>query len=198
MVLVTIYFFLFQWKCCSCNPSGLPLWAISWSMGDSLLIIIGGGGGGAAGAADTRTDGGEWSGALLGGEFLLIFSLCEDNSLGGEYCLFCLLGAWLPSLRVDEQSVLELSVNSFHIWILIWWGCWQTIYPKSMELTIVVMILKYYLFYFLCFFGAWHNPFANSFDNLIGCFSCLNYVQNSSNYHFYCFHCLLIGKVSHH
>ena len=94
-------------------------------MGDSLLIIIGGGGGGAAGAADTRTDGGEWSGALLGGEFLLMFSLCDDNSLGGEYCLFCLLGAWLPSLRVDEESVLELSVNSFHKCILIWWGLWE-------------------------------------------------------------------------
>ena len=42
-----------------------------------------------------------------------MFSLCDDSSLGGEYCLFCLLGAWLPSLRVDEESVLELSVNSF-------------------------------------------------------------------------------------
>ena len=94
-------------------------------MGDSLLIIIGGGGGGAAGAADTRTDGGEWSGALLGGEFLLMFSLCDDNSLGGEYCLFCLLGAWLPSLRVDEESVLELSVNSFDKCISIWWGLWE-------------------------------------------------------------------------
>ena len=67
---------------------------------------------------------------------------------------------------------------------------------KSMEINLVIMILKYYLFYFLCFFGGWNNPSANWFDYLIGCFSCLNYVQHSSNYHFYGFHCFLIGKVS--
>ena len=68
---------------------------------------MGGGGGGAAGGADTTTGGGMDLWDIFGGDCFL------GTSLFGTTCLeypFCRIGRWSPSLKVDDVSVLELSI----------------------------------------------------------------------------------------
>ena len=74
---------------------------------------MGGGGGGAAGGAEIITGGGDGPRDIFGGDCFLFAWLWEVNSL--EYWL-CLIGGWSPSLKVEDVSVLELSIR--HLLIL--------------------------------------------------------------------------------
>ena len=74
---------------------------------------MGGGGGGAAGGDEIMTGGGDGPRDIFGGDCFLYTSVYEDGFI--EYW-FCLIGGWSPSLKVEDVSVLELSINRLEMY----------------------------------------------------------------------------------